>query len=252
VQQSGRFQTALTNVQAAVAGIGEAAGRSAAICEGLDTQMSRIAGEIERTTGSLDVAMKRSETFLDVSERLIELVAECEIETEDTPYIRAAVEAAADIGGRLEQAIANGEIAEAQLFDEDYRPIVGSQPPQFTTRFVDLADRLFPTVQETVLQIGPKAVFCIAVDRNGYVPTHNRAYNRPQRGDLAWDTANSRYRRIFNDRTGLASARSQRPFLLQTYRRDMGGGQHAVMKEASAPIMVGGRHWGGLRLAFRF
>jgi methyl-accepting chemotaxis protein len=107
-------------------------------------------------------------------------------------------------------------------------------------------------VQERVLGLSEKVVFCIAVDRNGYVATHNRKYCHRQRGDLAWDTANSRYRRIFNDRTGLASARNTRAFLLQTYRRDMGGGRFVVMKEAVAPITVNERHWGGLRLAFQF
>ena len=92
-----------------------------------------------------------------------------------------------------------------------------------------------------------------AVDRNGYIPCHNQAYNHPQRaGDTAWNTAHCRNRRIFADRTGLASARNQRPFLLQTYRRDMGGGNYVVMKEVAAPITVAGRHWGGLRLAFKF
>jgi methyl-accepting chemotaxis protein len=95
-------------------------------------------------------------------------------------------------------------------------------------------------------------VFCIAVDRNGYVAAHNKKYCHPQRGDLAWDTANSRYRRIFSDRTGLASGRNTRPFLLQTYRRDMGGGNFVLLKEVSAPITVQGRHWGGVRLAFQF
>ena len=103
-----------------------------------------------------------------------------------------------------------------------------------------------------MLTLSPKVVYCIAVDRNGYVATHNRVYSQPQRGDLAWDTVNSRYRRIFNDRTGLASARNLRPFLLQTYRRDMGGGTFIVMKEAAAPVTVQGRHWGGVRLAFKF
>jgi methyl-accepting chemotaxis protein len=45
--------------------------------------------------------------------------------------------------------------------------------------------------------------------------------------------------------------RSTRPFLLQTYERDMGGGKRVLMKEADAPIMVGTRHWGGFRLAYR-
>ena len=46
--------------------------------------------------------------------------------------------------------------------------------------------------------------------------------------------------------------RDQRPFLLQTYRRDMGSGNFIVMKEVDSPITVSGRHWGGVRLAFRF
>jgi methyl-accepting chemotaxis protein len=139
------------------------------------------------------------------------------------------------------------------LFDERYQPIEGSNPPQVMTRFVPLAERLFPQVQEKLLGLSDKVVFGIAVDRNGYVACHNQKYNQPQRaGDLAWNTANCRNRRVFNDRTGLASARNQRPFLLQTYRRDMGGGQFVVMKEAAAPIVVKGRHWGGLRLAFKF
>jgi len=54
------------------------------------------------------------------------------------------------------------------------------------------------------------------------------------------------------DRTGLASARNTKPFLLQTYRCDMGGGQFVLLKEAAAPITVNGRHWGGIRLACRF
>lgn len=123
---------------------------------------------------------------------------------------------------------------------------------QHTTRFVALADKLFPAVQEHMLAFSPKVVFCIAVDRNGFVPTHNKKYNQPQRGELAWDSANSRCRRIFNDRTGLASARNERPFLLQSYRRDMGGGSFVVMKEAAAPVTVNGKHRGGLRLAFKF
>ena len=169
--------------------------------------------------------------------------------TDGTPSLRAA---AAGIGERLEEAVRTNAISMADLFDEDYRPVPNTQPAQHTTRFVALADRLFPDLQEQVLAEHPKAVFCIAVDRNGYVPTHNQRYCQPQRGDLAWDTANSRYRRIFNDRTGLASARNQRPFLLQTYRRDMGGGRFVLLKEAAAPITVNGRHWGGMRLAFNF
>jgi len=251
-REQGAFQIALGDVQAAVASIIGAAEQSRAICAGLDAQMTGIGVEMNQTGRALGAAMKRSEAFLDVSEHLIELVAECGIETEDTPFIQAATAAAAEISAMLQDAVTHRKITHEHLFDDKYRPIAGTNPQQHTTAFVSLADELFPAVQERMLELSPKVVYCIAVDRNGYVATHNRKYNHRQRGDLAWDSANSRYRRIFNDRTGLASARNQRPFLLQTYRRDMGGGNFVVMKEVAAPINVNGMHWGGLRLAFKF
>ncbi|MBC7992949.1 MAG: chemotaxis protein [Rhizobacter sp.] len=250
--EQGAFQRALAELERGVSSITAAAQQSRSICDGLNGQMSAIEGEMHQASRSLDSALTRSESFLKVSEHLIELVAECGIETEDTPFILAAKEAAGQISKLLEDALRTGTISQADLFDEHYKPVHGTNPAQVTTRFVELADRLFPQVQERVLGSNPKIVFCISVDRNGYVATHNKMYCNPQRGDVAWDSANSRYRRIFNDRTGLASARNQRPFLLQTYRRDMGGGKFVLLKEAAAPITVNGKHWGGLRLAFNF
>jgi methyl-accepting chemotaxis protein len=248
----GAFHKALGEMEHAVARITAAAGSSRTICAALDARMDEVALDMKNTGAALDHALSRSESFLRVSEQLIELVAESGIESEDTPFIALARQAAAQISTLLEDALRTRSISERDLFDEDYRPIPNTEPAQHLTRFVELADRLFPQVQEKVLSMHEKIVFCIAVDRNGYVATHNQKYCLPQRGNLAWDTANSRYRRIFNDRTGLASARNRRPFLLQTYRRDMGGGQFVLMKEAAAPIVVAGKHWGGLRLAFKF
>jgi methyl-accepting chemotaxis protein len=31
----------------------------------------------------------------------------------------------------------------------------------------------------------------------------------------------------------------------------MGGGQFVLMKDASAPVFVGGRHWGGVRIGYK-
>jgi methyl-accepting chemotaxis protein len=219
--------------------------------------LNERAAELEREVGQamrgLATAFGVSDKFLRLSEELIEQIAESGVEVDDSLYIRGAQEAAAEIAALLEQAVQSGKIRLDQLFDERYQPIAGTQPQQHLTPFCELADRLFPAVQERLLGLSDKVVYCIAVDRNGYVPTHNRKYCQAQRpGDVVWNTANSRYRRIFNDRTGLASARNQRPFLLQTYRRDMGGGKFVLLKEASAPIVVNGRHWGGLRLAFNF
>ncbi len=251
--QHGAVHRALAVVGQGVQRIQDASQRSREVCDGLDGQMGTIESEMRRTTAALDSALQRTDGFLKISEQLIEAVAECGVETADSLYIHAAQKAAGQIATLLEDAVRVRAITLEALYDEHYQPLQGTQPPQVTSRFVDLADRLFPQVQEQLLGLSDKVVFCIAVDRNGYVACHNKQYNQPQRaGDVVWNTAHCRNRRIFNDRTGLASARNQRPFLLQSYRRDMGGGQFVVMKEVAAPITVAGRHWGGLRLAFRF
>jgi methyl-accepting chemotaxis protein len=251
--RKGSFQEAVMAVQAGVDRINESARHSVDVSAGIHDQAGRMVQEVRGTCDALGHAMKHSESVLGVSEALMETLASCGVQTADTPYIELAQSVAWRMSAALVDAVASRRISLADLFDERYQPIQGSEPAQFMTRFNALTDACFPPIQEPTLEALPQIVFCIGVDRNGYIPTHNRKYCQPQKpGDVVWNTANSRWRRIFNDRTGLASARNQRPFLLQTYRRDMGGGQFVMLKEASAPITVSGRHWGGLRLAYKF
>ena len=78
-----------------------------------------------------------------------------------------------------------------------------------------------------------------------------RTIAKPQGKDPVWNTANCRNRRLFNDRAVQKVAANTKPFLLQTYRRDMGGGKFVLMKDLSSPIIVNGRHWGAFRMGFR-
>jgi methyl-accepting chemotaxis protein len=205
-----------------------------------------------RSSATLKDARDRVNRLLSIGERVVVLTAEAGVETADTPYIRRVTEAAKQIAETFETAVARGEIGLADLFDERYEAVAGSNPPQVTTRFVSFTDRVLPAFQEPILAADPAIVLCAAVDRNGYLPTHNAKFSKPQRpGEVDWNTANCRNRRIFDDRTGLSAGRNTAPFLLQTYRRDMGGGQFALMKDCSAPITVQGRHWGSLRLAYK-
>ncbi|MDC8784278.1 methyl-accepting chemotaxis protein [Roseateles koreensis] len=244
---------AFADVESDVARIEKSAQNSDSTSLSLAECVNALAVEVQTAKRNLSESLACSDRLLTMSEELIEEIAESGVEVDDALFIRAAQDAAATIAQQLEAALRSSKITPPQLFDQNYQPIPGTEPPQFQTQFVPLADRLLPPIQEPVLALDKRIVFCIAVDHNGYVPVHNNQYCQPQRpGDVVWNTANSRYRRIFNDRTGLASARNERPFLLQTYRRDMGGGRFVLLKEVSAPIMVAGRHWGGVRLAFSF
>lgn len=252
--RSGRetFNSAFSRVERAAHDIAAAAEQNERSCQTALESVGRLAAEVHGTARSVDGAKSRAQHFLATSEQLIELAADCGAETEDTPFIAKVMETAARIGRLFEDALAQGQLTEDDLFDEHYQPIPGTNPQQHLTRFTSFTDRVLPPIQEPLLEFSGKVVFCAAVDRNGYLPTHNLKFSRPQGADPVWNAANCRNRRIFNDRTGLAAGRNTRKFLLQTYRRDMGGGRYVLMKDLSAPIVVNGRHWGGLRMGYQF
>ena len=174
------------------------------------------------------------------------------IHEENTEFVTRAMEAGNALTKIFEQAVARGEVKMEDLFDVDYVEIAGTNPQQYRTKYLDWADRALPPFQETFLAKDPRMAFCAMVDRNGFLPVHNRIYSHPQRpGDVAWNTANSRNRRMFNDPAGLAAARNLRSYLVQSYARDMGNGNTVMMREIDVPIRVQGRHWGGFRTAYK-
>ena len=171
---------------------------------------------------------------------------------ENVEFVMRAMEAGVALTGIFENAVTSGAIAIDDMFDDDYVEIPGTNPVQHRTRILDWADRALPQFQEAFLAKDPRMVFCVMIDRNGYLPVHNKIYSHPQRpGDVAWNTANSRNRRIFNDPAGLAAGRNRRPYLIQSYARDMGNGKTVMMREIDVPVSVQGRHWGGFRTAYK-
>ena len=174
------------------------------------------------------------------------------IRDENTEFVTRAMDAGAALTRIFENGVSSGAISIEDMFDTDYVEISGTNPLQHRTRILDWADRALPPFQEAFLARDPRMVFCVMIDRNGYLPVHNNIYSHPQRpGDVAFNTANSRNRRIFNDPAGLAAGRNQRSYLIQSYARDMGNGKTVMMREIDVPIRVHGRHWGGFRTAYK-
>jgi methyl-accepting chemotaxis protein len=246
------FRTSFGEVSEKIHQITQHAQSNLNTCDTVLSATQALNGNIAASNKTLQAAQNRAHGLLSLGEQLIEITAESGVETEDTPYIETVTQAASEISSVFEEAVDSGYISLNDLFDEQYRPVPGSNPQQHTARFTEFTDRYLPQIQEAIIDLSPLIVFCAAVDRNGYLPTHNQKFSKPQGRNPDWNAANSRNRRIFNDATGLNAGRNQKPFLLQTYRRDMGGGQHVLMKDLSAPIFVKGRHWGGLRLAYKF
>ena len=175
-----------------------------------------------------------------------------QVEAMYRPRILLAQNTARQVEMLIEQAVVDGQVAREAVFDTDYKLLPGTNPVQYGTIYLPVFERILPPILEKVLASDSAMAFCLAIDRNGYIPVHNRIYSQAQRpGDLVWNAANARNKRIFDDRAGITAARSTRPFVVQAYARDMGGGKIVMMQEVDAPIRILGRHWGGLRTAYR-
>lgn len=211
----------------------------------------RIETAAKTTAEEIATSRMRAHALIDASEKIVVGTILLGGSNTDSVYIERVRADAGAISEVFEAGLASGEISARDLFSEEYTPIPGSDPAQVSAPFTKFTDRVLPKIQEAALELD-QVIFCAAVDRNGYLPTHNRKFSQRQGPDPVWNAANCRNRRIFNDRVGLKAGRSKEPFLLQVYRRDMGGGVFKMMKDVSAPIVVNGRHWGGLRLAYGF
>ncbi len=168
---------------------------------------------------------------------------------ENAGLIASGIEAAHSISVAIEQATLDRRLTMESLFDANYELIEGSNPAQYRTSALTVLEQLLPPIQDALVERIPGLDFCVAIDRNGWIPVHNARYSLPQRPDNpAWNAMHCRNRRIFDDRAGLAAGRNVRQSLLQTYNRDLGSGIFVLMREVDTPIQVFGRHWGGFRM----
>ncbi len=130
------------------------------------------------------------------------------------------------------------------VFDQNYRPLAGYTPPKYETGYDRLVEKELQDLYEEILEHLPGAVSLIAVDTKGYAPTHCRKFSI-HTGVAEKDLAFSRHKRIFADPVGIRSAQNTNPFIAQTYSQ---AGTGRILTEIGTPIMVKGRHWGGLRI----
>ena len=91
-------------------------------------ELTALAKGVDQSAIELKQADVRIAKLLDVSEGLIALIADSGIETSDAPVIRTVVDTAKVISDAFEAAIDRNEITLAQLMDENFREIPGTDP----------------------------------------------------------------------------------------------------------------------------
>jgi methyl-accepting chemotaxis protein len=190
---------------------------------------------------------REAEVFTEQAERANASLAELNIPGVHHEVYRIAREGANAIAARFEKSVHDGEISMSDLFDRAHQPVANTNPPKYSTRYDQFADRVLPEIQEAILDNNKFITFAIATDDKAYVPTHNKRFSQPLTGDYQRDLAGNRTKRIFSDKTGTRCGSHTQRLLLQTYKRDTG----EIMHDLSVPLYVNGKHWGGFRVGYK-
>ena len=227
------------------------------IAQGTDTnriQLDSLFHAVEQMRSDLTVSDQQTRQLADAAvqmegqaETISERLAEVGLDDYHQRIYDLAREGAGRIAAQFEADVQQNRISLDDLFDRSYTPIPNTRPSKYHTRFDGYTDQVLPTIQEALLPRHEGLVFAIACTPQGYVPTHNKAFSQALTGDEQVDAVQNRTKRKFEDRTGIRCGSHQQAVLLQTYTRDTG----ELMHDLSVPIMVRGRHWGGLRLGYK-
>ncbi len=227
------------------------------IAQGADTnraQLDSLFHAVEQMRSDLDISDKQTRQLADAAvqmegqaETISERLAEVGLDDYHQRVYDLAREGAGRIAEQFEADVQQNRISLDDLFDRSYTLIPKTSPSKYHTRFDGYTDQVLPAIQEALLPRHEGLVFAIACTPQGYVPTHNNVFSQALTGDTQVDAVQNRTKRKFDDRTGIRCGSHQQAVLLQTYTRDTG----ELMHDLSVPIMVRGRHWGGLRLGYK-
>jgi len=173
------------------------------------------------------------------------------IREENSVLATRAIKIAGQISAEFEKLVSSGRITFDDLFDNNYVPIEGTDPVQYSTRFLHLMEQVLPPIQNPVYEANPNMTLCSAIDRNGYIPVHRPKHSHPQRpGEPLWNERNCRNRRIYDDPMRLTGARSTRPYTIHQFRHERDD-KTMLIRSVAAPIRVFGKHWGAIRTTYR-
>lgn len=213
--------------------------------------LSSFAADARANGGQLRQTHDRLARLELMSNEMLDRLASCGVEIDDTPFIEFAQKGMAEIKAMVERAIQRGDISEDDVFDTNYVPMPGTNPVQYETRFCEFADAHIRPVLDRLMAEQGRLIACAITDNEGYLPTHISERSQPQSDDPEWNAQYCRNRRNFIDDITRRAIASDKEAMLATYGMDLGQGRYLPVKNVFVPLFIHGRRWGNFELAYR-
>lgn len=231
-------------------GIARSASQMEQSISAVQQEMKRSSNSTRETGAALNDVHARLEKLEVAANGMLDQLAGCGIRIDDSDNIEIAQRVAAEIMALVDNALRTGEVTESDVFDFTYRPVEGSNPPQFTTRFNSFADQHIRPILDRMKREEQRAIGSVVSDVNGYLPTHLTLRSQPQGPDSAWNHTWCRNRRIMMDDCTRRAVANESPFMLNCYRMTLGEGAFLPLKSVFVPLRFNGKRWGNYEYAY--
>lgn len=185
------------------------------------------------------------------SNRLFNSVISAGVSPADSEFVERAAQFRDEFVALIETALAQGKLTAAQLWDTDYQRIPGSRPERFRTGVSDWAHQHLRPFYDRATASDPRIQAVCASDMNGYLPAHRSECSAQPTGDLAHDTRHCRNGRILLEETDRLAKISTAPFFMCVYRQEGDGTNYVVVRNVYTPVVIQGRRWGDVEVAYQ-
>jgi methyl-accepting chemotaxis protein len=254
-----RIESTITNVGALVEEVDK---QNDVIARSTGTISSHV-DKVQRVLTSFDGAARSNEDKLHGAHRKMEeleltasdmfdRIVKAGLSPQDSIMVERTIAQARRMEQVAQEALARGELTTEQLFDQDYRPVEGTNPQLYRTGLSDWADRNWRPIFDALVAGEPSARMCSASDTKGFLPTHLSERSRKPTGEVAHDTQYCRNGRILLEGVDLVAKASSAPYTMAVYRQEGDGNAYVVVRNVYVPLVIAGKRWGDFELAYSF
>lgn len=257
-QQFSSLQQIISGVTQIVGQVGdhnrEIADSTSAIHQSL-LQSQNVRDDVANANSEMIDAVTKAHTQISGLEtqanRMFDHIVHSGLSNEDLEFVALAQEEARAITEVTEAAIANGTLTMEALFDTNYQPVKGSNPPRFTTKLTRWAEQHWQPVIEAIKAQRPDAILsCVPTSREGFLPIHLKEFSRTPTGELAHDTKHCRNGRILLGGIDDIAKASEQDYMMAVYRHEGDGKTYKTVRNVYVPLRINGRRWGDAEIAY--
>ncbi len=209
-----------------------------------------VVADSENIHNNLSEVHERIGSLEEKSNEMFDIFVKSGLSPQDSSYVEKSIDCRNKIRDLTEDAIANGGITIADIFDLDYKKVQGTNPQLYRTRLSDWSDANWRPIYDQEIDSDTAIVSLVCSSQTGFLPTHKSVFSRMPTGEIKHDTQYCRNGRIIDHPPEYHIKRSDAEYTMSVYRQEGNGDTYMIVRNIYVPLFIQGRRWGDVELAY--